>query len=792
MVKLKTLFVLLILNLVSVGFLKAQAAKDYRAEADNLVSKMTLEEKALLLSGNGWWQTHAIERLGVPSIFMTDGPHGLRKSADAGLGKAVPATCFPTASALASSWNTDLINQVGVALAQESKANDVQILLGPGINMKRSPLGGRNFEYFSEDPYLAGKMAASYIKGVQSAGVGTSLKHFAVNSQEFERMASDSVLDERTLREIYLPAFEIAVKEAQPWSVMASYNLINGTYATENEYLLQKILRDEWGFNGFVVSDWGAVDDRVAGILAGDNLEMPGSGDYNRNKIIEAVKSGKIPPARLDAMVAQLLAVILKGDANRSKNAKFDVDEHHEFARKVAGESIVLLKNDADILPLDARKTKKIAIVGAFAKTPRYQGAGSSQVNPTKISNAFDELQKLAGNDVSMSFSEGYDAEGNTTDAMLSEARNNAKAADLTIVFAGLPDSYESEGFDRSSIKMPDGHNKLIETVSAVQPNTVVVLMNGSAVAMPWKEKVKGIVEAWLTGQAGGGAVADVLTGKVNPSGKLSETFPVRLEDTPTFLEFPGHNQKSFYGEGIFIGYRYYDKKNIAPLFPFGYGMSYTNFTYSDLKVDKNSMTDADNLKVELKVKNTGKVAGKEIVQLYVRDENAPVVRPEKELKSFAKVDLKPGEEKTVSFNLSKRDFAYYDTNLKDWSVNPGKFEILAGSSSRNLPLKQTVEISRSSVAVKYLNRNSMIKEFRDNPNCKDAYAQLLMSFGFNSSAPQPASQTPEEEAAQKKAQMSFLVFLNDLPISKLPGFTQGKFNEQMIDGLLTQCNRAR
>lgn len=789
MSKLKILFVLLVFNIFSVGFLSAQTSGNFEAEARQIVSKMTLEEKALLLSGNGWWQTFAVERVGVPSIYMTDGPHGLRKSLVPGLGKAIPATCFPTASALASSWDVELIREVGVALAQESKANDVQILLGPGVNMKRSPLGGRNFEYFSEDPLLAGKMAASYIKGVQSQGVGTSLKHYAVNNQEFERMANDSLIDERTLREIYLPAFEIAVKESQPWSVMAAYNSVNGVYATENEYLLQKILRDEWGFKGFVVTDWGAVNDRAKGLLAGNNLEMPGSGELNRNKIIEAVKAGQIPQKRLDEMVSQLLAMILQGDASRDKNAKYDVETHHEFARKVAGETIVLLKNENGILPIDAKKNKKIAIVGEFAKNPRYQGAGSSQVNPTKLSNAFDELKKIFGNDVSLEYAAGYDVEGMATEAMLKDAQNAAKSSDLTIVFAGLPDSYESEGFDRNSIKMPEAHDKLIETISAVQPNTVVVLMNGSAVAMPWKQKVKGIVEGWLTGQSGGGAIADVLTGKVNPSGKLSETFPVRLEDTPTFLEFPGLNQKAFYGEGIFIGYRYYDKKNIEPLFPFGYGLSYTNFAYSDMKIDKNSMTDAETLKVELKVKNTGKVAGKEIVQLYIREKNASVIRPEKELRSFAKIDLKPGEEKTVSFNLSKRDFAFYDTELKDWRVNSGKFDVLVGSSSRNILLEQTVEVKNSKSFIKPLTRNSMLKEFQNNPNCKDAYAQLLLSFGFDINAPKPENLTPEQAAEQKKGQMAFLAFLNDLPVNKLSAFTQGKFNEQMLEGFLAKCN---
>jgi beta-glucosidase len=791
MSKLQNFLVLLFFSFFSVSVLNAQNARDYSAEAKAIVQKMTLEEKALLLSGKGWWQTYPIERVGIPSIFMTDGPHGLRKSLIPGLGKAVPATCFPTASALASSWDTDLINEVGKKLAQESKANDVQILLGPGINMKRSPLGGRNFEYFSEDPYLAGKLAAAYIKGVQSLGVGTSLKHFAVNNQEFERMANDSILDERTMREIYLPAFEIAVKESQPWSVMSSYNLVNGTYASENKYLLEDILRGEWGFEGFVVSDWGAVNNRVKGLVAGNNLEMLGSGEYNRNKIIAAAKSGEIPQARLDEMVAGLLAMILKGDANRDKNAKYSVDEHHEFARRVAGESIVLLKNENTILPLDTAKNKKIAIVGKFAKTPRYQGALSSQVNPTKISNAFDELSKIVGKDVTLTYAEAYDMEGETTEAKLSEAKNTAKNSDLTIVFAGLPDKYESEGFDRESMSMPESHLELIKMVNEVQTNAVVVLMNGSAIEMPWKNNVKAIVEAWLTGQAGGGAIADVLTGRVNPSGKLQETFPVRLEDTPTYLDFPGKNGRAFYGEGIYIGYRYYDKKNIEPLFPFGFGLSYTTFAYSDLMLDKNSMTESDELSVSLKVKNTGKVAGKEIVQLYVHKENAVISRPEKELRAFAKVDLKPGEEKTVSFKLSKRDFAFYDVDLKDWKVNSGKYEILAGSSSRNLPLKEVIDVTGSNTSGKVLNQNSMIKEFKGNPNCPDAYGQLLMGFGYNPSAQPPANETPLEKFEREKSLRGFIAFLNDLPINRLPLFTQGRFNDEMIAGMVAKCQQS-
>ena len=558
---------------------------DYRSRAGSLVAKMSLEEKALFLSGDGWWKTHALERLEIPSITMTDGPHGLRKVEGGGLSTSVPATCFPTASALASSWDTELVQRVGVALALESQASDVQILLGPGVNMKRSPLGGRNFEYFSEDPLLAGKMAAAYIRGVQSQGVGTSLKHYAANNQEFERMAASSNLDERTLHEVYLPAFEIAIKEAHPWSVMAAYNPVNGVPATENGLLLREILRTRWGFDGFVVSDWGAVDDRVKGVTAGLNLEMPGSGDYNRNKIIEAVRKGNLASAVLDGIVEELLAVILEARDRHQPGIVFDVSEHDALARRAAGESLVLLKNAEDLLPIDFAKTRTIALIGAFAKLPRYQGAGSSQVNPTRVSTAYDEFVKVADQGVKILYAAGYTDDGATTDDLVARAVEQAKEAQVAILFAGLPDSFESEGFDRSSLDLPAGHNQLIDAVSSVQPNVIVVLMNGAAITMPWVDKVKAIVEAWLGGQAGGGAIADALTGKINPSGKLSETFPARLEDTPAFPDFPGLTKAANYGEGIFIGYRYYDTRKIDPLFPFGFGLSYTTFSYSDLRV---------------------------------------------------------------------------------------------------------------------------------------------------------------------------------------------------------------
>ncbi len=532
---------------------------------------MTLEEKALLLSGDGWWATHGIQRLGVPVIHLSDGPHGLRKVAAAGLGESVPATCFPTAPALAATWDTALVREVGAALGREAQACNVQILLGPGVNMKRSPLGGRNFEYFAEDPLLAGRMAAAYIDGVQGEGVGTSLKHFAVNSQETERMANDSRVDGRALHEIYLPAFEIAIREAPPWTVMSAYNLVNGVHASEHPELLTRILRQQWGFDGFVTSDWGAIHNRAHAVAAGTNLEMPGSGDYNRKKIIAAVRDGSLAEAALDRSVTEMLAIVLEANARRRPDARFDAEAHHSLARRAAAEAIVLLKNDGNVLPLPAGR--KVALIGDFAKTPRYQGAGSSQVNPTRIANPFDEFGPLLAPGT-ISHARGCDEEGNTTDALIDEAVRTATAADVAIVFAGLPDSYESEGFDRHSIALPPGHDRLIEAVAAAQPNIVVVLMNGSAVAMPWAARAKGIVEGWLGGQAGGGAIADVLTGRINPSGKLSETFPTMLEQTPAHPAFPSRDARAVYAEGLFIGYRHYDLRRLDPLFPFGFGLS--------------------------------------------------------------------------------------------------------------------------------------------------------------------------------------------------------------------------
>ena len=762
-------------------------SEDYYVSAKELVSRMTLEEKALLLTGDGWWATHGIARLGIPSICLTDGPHGVRKGQGAGLVTSVPATCFPTASALSCSWDVDLLRRVGVALGEESHAIDVQILLGPGINMKRSPLGGRNFEYFSEDPVLAGKLAAAYIEGVQSQGVGTSLKHYAVNNQEYERMATSSNLDERTLNEIYLPAFEIAVKEGRPWTVMSAYNLVNGIYASEHRELLRDILRDRWGFRGFVMSDWGGINERVAGLEGGTNLEMPGSGDYNSKKIIAAVQDGRLSPETLDQSVTEVLAVILKAKDSHKQNATFDVEKHHALAREAGGESIVLLKNAGNILPLSLEKLGRIAIIGAFAKTPRYQGSGSSQVNPTKVSNAYDELVKLAGGDGKFQYAAGYDIEGDVTEALLDEARNVAAHTDVALVFAGLPDSYESEGFDRSSLEMPGGHSQLIEAVGSVQPNLVVVLMNGSAITMPWADRVKAIVEGWLGGQAGGGAIADVIAGKTNPSGKLSETFPKRLQDTPTFPDFPARDRRASYGEGVFIGYRYYDTKDVKPLFPFGFGLSYTTFAYTGIKASAPSIKDTDGVTIEVAVKNTGNVAGKEIIQLYLHEPNPAVRRPEKELKAFYKIALAPGEEKVATFKLSKRDFAYYDTDLHEWNVRSGKFCVLVGGSSRDLPLQETIEVQTTTqIVYAKLTRNSMLKDFQNHPKGKAFYPQLLEASGMDIPSESDAL-SPEAAAEKRKLRMFVMAFLDEMLVKKLPAISEGRFTDEQLDEILQQ-----
>lgn len=664
----------------------------------DIISKLTLEEKAALCSGKDFWHLVGVERLGIPSIMVTDGPHGLRKqnqektAAGDVLGNSAPATCFPTASATASSWDTDLICEMGKALGDECLKENVSVLLGPGINMKRSPLCGRNFEYFSEDPFLAGKMAASFINGVQSKGVGTSLKHFAANNQECRRMTINTVADERTLREIYLTAFEIAVKESKPWTVMNAYNKLNGTYCAENKWLLTDVLRDEWGYSGVVVTDWGAENEIVDGIKAGKNLEMPSSGGLGPQKIIKAVESGELDVNVLDKNVDTILELILKGAENLHSDYNCDMKENHKLARKIASESMVLLKNTDDILPLD--KSKKIAFIGEMAKYPRYQGAGSSLINPTELDSCYQEFLR---NGYKVAYARGYDKSTDEPDSkLIASAVELAKKADVAVVFVGLTEIYESEGFDRKHINLPPSHNELIKAVSACNSNVVVVLSGGSAVSMPWLYDVKAVLNGLLLGQAGGGATFDVLTGKVNPSGKLSETYPLNLEDTPARNNFPGTLLSVEYRESIFIGYRYYDKTEKDVLFPFGFGLSYTTFEYSDIKLSSKSIKDTDTVTVSFKIKNTGKRDGAEVAQVYVASPESKIFKAPKELKGFKKIFLKSGEEKEVSIELSKRSFAFYNVNINDWHVETGEYKILVGASSKEIYLTDSVKVTSS------------------------------------------------------------------------------------------------
>ncbi|ADU28987.1 glycoside hydrolase family 3 C-terminal domain-containing protein [Evansella cellulosilytica] len=751
-----------------------------------IIKEMTLEEKAGLCSGLNFWHLKGIERLGIPSVMVTDGPHGLRKQQEGadhlGLYNSVPSTCFPSAVGLASTWDRKLIYDVGVALGEECQAEDVAVLLGPGANIKRSPLCGRNFEYFSEDPYLSTEMAANHIKGVQSQGVGTSLKHFAANNQEHRRMSVDAVIDERTLREIYLASFEGAVKEGQPWTVMCSYNRVNGVYASESERLLTEILRDEWGFEGFVVSDWGAVNERVDALKAGLELEMPSSNGLGDKKIVAAVKDGSLLMETLDQAVERLLTIIFKYVDNKKENASYDKDEHHLLARKVASDGMVLLKNEENVLPL--QKDSKIAILGEFVEKPRFQGGGSSHINPTKLENALDEMKMLAENESNISYAKGYTLDSNDTDqSLLDEAIEVAKNADTAVLFVGLPDRFESEGYDREHLRIPDNHRALIEEVSKVQPNVVVVLSNGSPIEMPWLGNVKAVLEGYLGGQATAGAIADLLYGKVSPSGKLAETFPQMLEHNPSHLNFPGEGDKVEYKEGIFVGYRYYDTKKVEPLFPFGFGLSYTQFEYSNIQVSKSNITDEESIDITVTVKNVGSVPGKDVVQLYVRDVKSNVIRPEKELKGFEKVELKPGEEKQVQFSLDKRSFAYYNTEIQDWHVETGDFELLVGKSSKDIVLSETVHVTSTVDLPFKVHRNSTAGDILAHPEL----APVFQEYMANVMTEGPFANIKEGDDGYDM----FMAMMRYMPIRGMVAFNSEKFSDEMLNELINKLNRA-
>ncbi len=676
-----------------------------------IIKKMTLEQKAAFVSGHDYWHLESAPELGLPEIMITDGPHGLRKqkgkdyvepegekskSGGIGLGNSVPTTCFPPAATSSCSWDEELLRAEGEAMGQECLKEKVSTILGPGTNIKRSPVCGRNFEYFSEDPLLAGKCSAAVINGVQSKGVGTSLKHFACNSQEAFRMVLNEVIDERTMREIYFPAFEIAVKEAQPWTIMNSYNRINGVYASQNEWLQEKVLRDEWGFEGLLVTDWGASVDRIPGLKAGTDLEMPSSGTLNTKRIIEAVKNGTLDENVLNERVDKVVDLIVKSKPALAKSHTFDKDAHHKIAQKIAEGSMVLLKNDDNLLPL--KKGQKVAVIGEMAKAPRFQGAGSSVINPTMLSNAFDEMKKLG---VDMTYAQGYyksaptkkDKNRKSDDQLIKEACAAAKACDIAVVFVGLTEEFEGEGYDRESIEMPSNHNALVSAVAAANPNTAVVLAGGSVVHMPWVDDAKALLNSGLGGQASGAAVANILTGAVNPSGKTSETYPLSFSDNPTYGNYPGGPVTSEHRESVFIGYRYYDAAKKEVLFPFGHGLSYTTFEYSDIKLSADKIKDTDTVTVSFKIKNTGDVDGAEVAQVYVADKESTIYRPVKELRAFKKVFIKAGEEAEVSLELSKRAFAFYNVELGDWQVETGEFDIMVAASSRDIRLTATMTV---------------------------------------------------------------------------------------------------
>ncbi len=749
---------------------------------------MTLEEKAALCTGASPWTTTPVERLGIPELIVSDGPHGVRRVPDVNAMaiESLPATCFPTASCLASTWDVDLLRTMGEALAEECIALKVDVLLGPGANMKRSPLGGRNFEYFSEDPYLAGEMAASLINGIQSRGVGTSLKHYAANNQEFQRFSISAEVDERTLREIYLPAFEKAVKQAKPWTVMCAYNKLNGEYCSENHTLLTDILKNEWGFEGLVVSDWGAVHDRVNSLRGGLDLEMPGPQERRVKAVVEAVRNGKLDETVLDESVRRILNVVFKA-RETPKNGTFDVDTHHELAHKIATEGMILLKNNG-LLPLKGQQ--HIAVIGRAAENAHFQGGGSSHINPTKVAVPFKELKAQAP-DAELTYAEGYPTDNSFRQDLIEQAVRAAASADVAVLYIALPTFKESEGYDRTDLDLTKQQVALIEAVAKVQPQTVVVLNNGAPIAMSeWINDVAAVLEGWMMGQAGGAAIADILFGKVNPSGKLAETFPLKLSDTPAHINWPGGAGEVRYGEGLFIGYRYYDSKEMPVLFPFGYGLSYTTFSYSNAKVSAQTFKDADGVMVTVDVTNTGKLTGKEIVQVYVHDQKSILVRPQKELKGFAKVELQPGETKTVSIPLDFRAFAYYHPEYKQWITEDGDFDILIAASATDVRHTLTVTLQSTLSLPCILDKESTIREWLADRRGEAVFAPMYAQIEDQSR--RIFGGGDERYGNENAIGMDIMDMMNDMPLVSVLAFQQSTLPmpaEEIVNRLLTQVH---
>ena len=733
-----------------------------------IISEMTLEEKAGLCSGADTWRLKAVERLGISSVMVSDGPHGLRKQEGRtdhlGLNESVKAVCFPAACALASSFDTGLAEKTGGKLGEECRAEDVAVLLGPAVNIKRSPLCGRNFEYFSEDPFLAGKMATAQIRGIQKWDVGTSLKHFAANNQEHCRMTCSSNLSERTLREIYLTAFEIAVKEAKPWSIMCSYNKLNGVFASENKKLLTDILRDEWGFEGFVVSDWGAVNDRVDGLEAGLDLEMPSSGGEQDARIVAAVREGRIAEEVVDTAVERILDRVFEYVEHEHPEAVFDRAAHHAAAAEAEKECAVLLKNNG-VLPLN--REQKIVYIGEFAEIPRYQGGGSSHINPWSVKGALAAAE--GKNEVI--YAKGFPNDsGSAPEEEMEAAADAAGKADVAVIFAGLPDSYESEGYDRSHLRLPDCQNRLIERICRVQDNVVVVLHNGSPVELPWADQVSAILEMYLGGEGVGEAADALLYGEANPSGRLPETFPMCLEHTPAFLNFPGDGENVDYQEGVFVGYRYYETKKLPVRYPFGHGLSYTEFEYTGMRLSADSISPGQKLTVQVDVKNTGKRSGSEAVQIYVSDRTGTPGRPVKELKGFEKVSLAPGETKTVEITLDERAFQWYYEGMGKWYAKSGVYAVCAAHSSADVRLVAEVNYESGCVPLLKADKNTTIMQLLEHPATKAATAQMLSAFKSHI----PQSRDGSEANSISSAMMREMVF--NAPLRALANF-------KLIDG---------
>ena len=760
-------------------------------EVEEILKELTIEEKACLCQGASFWMTKEIKEKGVPEIMVTDGPHGLRKQTGEtdhlGVNKSVPATCFPSSATVCSSWDTDLMQEIGEALGEECLKEQVSVLLGPGANIKRSPLCGRNFEYFSEDPYLSSQMAKNHILGVQSKGIGTSLKHFALNNQETRRMTVDARADERTLREIYLASFEAAVKEAKPWTVMAAYNKVNGEFCCENHHIVKEILRDEWGYKGVLVSDWGAANDQVKGISEGFDLRMPYAGEVMTTKIVEAVKNEQLREEELDTSVKRILTLIKKGTENKKENAAYDVEAHHLLARRAAEESAVLLKNENCVLPI--AKNEKIAVIGALAKYVRYQGGGSSHVIPTKQLNVLEVLERDY-TDVDYCYARGYRLKKDRIDEDYKrEAVEAAKQSDKVVVFIGLPDGWESEGFDRTHMRLPENQIDLLKTLRETGKPVIALLFAGAPVEMPWLENVDALFAMYTGGQAVSEAIVRLLFGEANPCGKLSETYPIHLEHTPCSLTYP-QKEVADYEEGIFVGYRYYEKKKLPVQFAFGHGLSYTQFSYGNLEVEKGQISDQETVKVRFDVTNTGNCAGKEIVQLYVRDVECSVPRPEKELKGFAKVSLNPGETRRVEMNLDKRSFAYYNVELSDWDAETGEYEILIGASSADIRLSGSIQVSSTQMIKKKYDEYVTMGELMEIPEAAGFMQSMMQQMPDSIMSPEEMEAYLEDEDDQREIAMDYAAMGMDMPLVKVADMSAGQFPSEVVQQIVDLINQ--